>query len=46
VDKAPKILREDAERFLEWVQAEAKTENRSSDTIAPPTPPPEIPRLS
>ncbi len=39
VDKAPEILKEDAERFLEWVQASEKIKPHAAD----PTPAPSAP---
>ncbi|HLY74159.1 MAG TPA: helix-turn-helix transcriptional regulator [Planctomycetota bacterium] len=44
VDKAPKILREDAERFLEWCQANEKLSNHLSDMGGSPALPPQPPR--
>jgi transcriptional regulator with XRE-family HTH domain len=44
VDKAPAILREDAEKFLEWVQADDRTENRTGGPSAPSAPLPENPK--
>jgi hypothetical protein len=38
------ILREDAKKFLEWLRAHEKAENRSGARTLPP--PPEIPTLT
>jgi transcriptional regulator with XRE-family HTH domain len=46
VDKAPAILREDAERFLEWVQADENTASRSGGKSAPPASLPENPKAT
>jgi transcriptional regulator with XRE-family HTH domain len=42
VDKAPEILREDAENYLRWCQSNEKPTNNSGDSGATVTPPPAI----
>jgi len=46
VDKAPEILREDAEKFLRWCQANEKPANPSGDTGGSPALPPQPPLAS